>query len=324
MNEHEQLYQILVGLRIITNETRTDADGYTMTLSRQLTQVKTRTYDLVYPALKARQLIPVSNETDPGAEDVVYYQWSEFGMSQLISNYADDLPMCDAFVKEYKQSVYGFGMAYNYSTQDIRRAAMSGQPLRTKKAAATRRAWEYRVEDIGATGLSAIGLYGLANSPYVSLYAPTYGGWLTTATGLQMAQDLLDFAGSIVTTNKETFTPNRTLLAIQLQTKLTTTPVSTTGDTSKTALKYFLENCPYEGMQVISWNKLATANAAGTGPRAVMYRYDPEVLEMEIPLEYTIYPPQQKNLSFIVPTEARCGGVVWYYPLAGGYMDGLA
>ena len=71
------------------------------------------------------------------------------------------------------------------------------------------------------------------------------------------------------------------------------------------------------------WHKLDLADAAGTGPRMVTYQRDPEVLELVIPQEFEQFPPQARNLAFVVPCHARVGGVVVYYPLAIVYTDGL-
>ena len=72
-----------------------------------------------------------------------------------------------------------------------------------------------------------------------------------------------------------------------------------------------------------SWYKLNTADAAGTGPRALFYKRSPEVLELVIPQDFEQLPPQAKNLAFVVPCHARCGGVVVRYPVAMLYLDGI-
>ena len=104
--------------------------------------------------------------------------------------------------------------------------------------------------------------------------------------------------------------------------RFASTRISTTGDTHTTAMQAFLQSNPYI-TRIESWNKLALADAAGTGPRAVCYKRDPEVLELVIPQEYEELPPQPKGFMYDIPCHARCGGVVVYYPLAMAYMDGL-
>lgn len=296
-------------------------DKFTNTLSKELEYVKSMTYDIRYPDLKARQLIPTSNEVDTAAETITYRQWDEFGMAQIISNHADDLPLVDALVEEFTQRVHSLGAAYQYSIIDIRRSARSGSKLDQRRARAARSAIENKIENIAALGDASAKLYGIANNPNVTLVTPITGSW-ATATADQIIADLHKLANSIVVTNKETFLPDTILLDIANYNLISTKRVSTTGDTGMTVLKSFLMTSPYI-KQIIPWNKLAKANALATGPRAICYKKDPEVLSLEIPQEFEQLPPQPKNLAFYVPVHARIGGVIVYYPIAMGYMDGI-
>jgi len=295
-------------------------DNYTAVLAKQLEYVKAQTYDIKYPALKGRQLVPVSNEVDPGAETIVYRQWDDFGMAQIIANYADDLPLADTLVEETVQRVQSIGSAYQYSVQDIRRSAMSGANLEQRRARAARRLIEQKIEDIAAVGDTSAGLTGLANNVNVTAITPITGNW-ATATSEQIVADLNKLVADIVTTNKESFIPDTIVLDLSLYTILATKRMSTTGDSNYTILKAFLEGNPYI-TSITAWNKLAKADAAGTGSRIVCYKKDPEVLTLEMPQEFEQLAPQAKNLAFLVPCHARTGGVIVYYPVAMGYMDG--
>ena len=295
--------------------------AFTAVLDRQLEHVKTTMYEKRYPELRARQLIPVSHEADPGDETITYQMWDYFGMAVIISNMADDLPLVDALAEKKTSGVVSMGSAYQYSIQDLRRAAKSGVPLTTRKAAITRRVVEYRIEDIAAFGDEDNELLGMTNHPNVAIYPPTTGNW-ASATGMQIAQDLLNWLAAIVNANKQTFIPDTIAIDITSYNRLATKPTSTTGDGTYTALRYFREVTPYP-VEIIPWNKLALANSAGNGPRAVAYMRNPEVLTLEIPQEYEQMDPQAKNLAYVVNTHARCGGVIVYYPIAMGYMDGI-
>ena len=43
----------------------------------------------------------MNNSVNPGATTITYRQWDNFGMAQIISNYADDPPLMDALVEEF-------------------------------------------------------------------------------------------------------------------------------------------------------------------------------------------------------------------------------
>lgn len=296
-------------------------DKFTAVLEKQLEFVKTQTYDIVYPEMKARSLIPVDNSADPGAETITYRQWDEFGMAQIIANYADDLPLIDALVEEFPQRVHGIGAAYQWSIQDLRRSAMAGAQLDQRRSRAARRAIEFALDNIGALGKAVAGLFGIANNANVTLVAPITGTW-SGATGEQIIADMNKLVNSIVIASKEAFPPTDLLIDVDNYTLIATKRISTTGDTATTVLKAFLDSNPFI-TTVTPWHKLALADAAGTGPRAICYKKDPEVLSFEIPQEFEQLPPQPKNLSFHVPVHARTGGVIMYYPIAVAYMDGI-
>lgn len=309
------------------DEIRNDAK-YTAALDFQLEQLKTQTYDIKYPELKGRTLVPVDTSVDPGAETVAYFQWDEFGMADIISNYADDLGMVDALVEKFFTPVHSLGKAYQYSIQDLRRAAMAGNQLDVRRARACRRAIERKIDDLAAIGDGPAKLYGLLTHPNVPVLTAASDGTGTTwvqGRALPKAPNLIqkDMHTCITTiwsTTFEVHQPNTVILSTQEYGYISQTPVSDVNQT--TILKAFLANNPYIS-NMDFWYKLDKANAAGTGPRMLVYQRDPEILELVIPQDFEQFPPQARNLSFVVPCHARFGGVVIYYPLALIYMDGI-
>lgn len=301
---------------------------YTAFLEQALEAVKARTYDVKYPGFKARSLIPLASGTPSGAETISYQQWDEVGMAKIIANYADDLPQVDALAEKFSTPVVSMGDAYSYSIQDLRRAAMAGVPLDAKKAMAARRAIERKIDELAGSGDAKSKLRGLTNHPNVTIYAAATDGtsarWVqgraTPKTPLLILRDLHNVINGIRNTTKELHTPDTVVLPTYEFGHLEMTQVSADNDTN--ILQAFLKNAvSIRGVE--SWYKLDTADAAGTGPRALVYERNAEVLELEVPQEFEQFPPQAQNLAFLVPCHARCGGVIVRYPLAIGYLDGI-
>lgn len=315
MTNYEMVLQAL-GL----DEIRTDAK-FTANLSRDLEHIRAQTYDIEYPEMKARQFVPVDGSVPSGADTVTYRQWDMISAAKIIHNYADDLPLVDSLVEEFTSPIHSVGNSYQYTVQDLRSSAMSGSGLDQRRARAARRSIEQGVENIAALGNTKAKLVGFAKHPNVSLIAPVTGTW-ATATGAQMVEDMNKFVTDLVIANKETFLPDIILLDIASYNLFSNTRISTTGDTNTTAMQAFLASNTYI-TSVMSWNKLGLADASDTGPRAICYKRDPEVLQLVIPQEFEEFPPQPKNMTFYIPCHARIGGVVIYYPLAVAYMDGL-
>jgi hypothetical protein len=295
--------------------------GETAAIAKQLEYVFTRTFDIKYPSLKARQFIPVNNEVPSGAQTYTYRQWDEYGMAEFIANYADDLPNVDATVKEFVAKIESIGDSYQYSVQDLRAAAMSGNQLDSRRAMVARRRIEAKIDDVMATGNAVVGMSGFVNNGNVPLVAPTTGSW-ASATVAQILADLRKLQRSIITTTKTVHSPDTLLLDTSSFDILANTEISLDNGSNVTILQHFLNTSPYI-RNIDQWNKFDLADAAGTGPRIVMYERSPEVVEMIIPQEFESFPPQARNLAFVVPCHARVGGVSWRYPLAAAYMDGV-
>lgn len=299
-------------------ELRRDA-GETAAFLRQLEFVYSTTYDVKYAALRAREFIPVDSSVPTGADSYTYQQWDMIGEAKIISNFGDDLPRVDVQGKEFTAPIRSLGNAYGFSIQDIRRAAMSGASLETRRATMARRAHEQAVDDIAAFGNAAYGLPGFLNNANIPIVAPDNAPW-SGATPLQIIADLNKLVNSIITTTKDVEKPDTILFDLASFQIVNTTPMSLTGDADKTILRFFLDNNPYI-QSVDSWTKLENAGA-GSVTRIVAYRRDPEVLQMVIPQEFEQLPPQARNLEFVIPCHSRKGGVKIHYPLACAFMDG--
>ena len=317
----ELLRQTMSRVGLLSGEERQDAK-FVQNLARELEHMKARTFDIKFPDMKARLLIPVSNEADEGAETITYDQWTEFGIAKIIANYADDLEMIDVLKEQFTNPVQGIGKAFSISIQDLRRAAMSGNSIPIRKARACRRAIERGIEQIAAFGNIGSdpsgGLRGFYNNTNVTVLGAA-GLW-SAATPAAIIGDLNDLVEEVVVGTLETVLPDTLVLDQSSLAIIRQRPIAV--DNQTTILRSFLANNPYI-KNIDSWFLGALADAGGSGPRIAAYFRDPEILELEIPAEYEELPPEPRNLAFITNAHARVGGVVMYYPLGVAYMDGV-
>jgi len=290
----------------------------TALLGKQLEYVKSRTYDVKYPEMRARRFIPVSNEANAGAQSITYRQWDGYGMAKIVANAADDLPLVDVVAKEFTIPVHSLGSAFKYDIQELRAAAMAQAQLDLARAKMARRAIEAGVDQIAAYGKPQAQQMGFLNHPNVPVISPNTGTW-ASASVENILKDLNKLVNSIVTATGTVHSPDTLLLDTASFALLASTP--TGADLGKTILRVFLDTNPYI-RNIDQWNKLDTASAAG-GRRIVAYVRDSEILELEIPLEFEQLPPQPRNLAFVVNCHSRIGGTVIRYPLAIAYMDGI-
>ena len=292
--------------------------------ARSLEHVKAKAYEIKYANLKARNLIPVSMEANPGAAVIVYQQYDQVGMAKVIASYADDLPRVDILGKEYKANVRSLADAYGYNLQEIRSAKMAGVPLAQRKANAAKRAILAKENKIAFLGDSESGLYGLINHPNISTTTiPADGTGATTTwstkTPTLILRDMHKLANYVVENTKEVEVPDTLLLPTEQFNLIASTPMST--DNGKTILQMFLDNSRYV-KNVESVNELNAAGAGSTD-RMVVYRRDPDALTLEIPQDFEQLETEQRNLEYITPCHSRCAGVIIYYPLSVAYADGI-
>ena len=84
--------------------------------------------------------------------------------------------------------------------------------------------------------------------------------------------------------------------------------------------EYFLRTNPFI-RNVEPINQLAAANSSLAKNRLVVYKRDPQKVQLHIPQPLELFPPQQRGLEFIVPAHARVGGVALYYPKSVKYVQ---
>lgn len=291
---------------------------------RQLEYIKSQTYDIKYPALKARELFPVSYEAGPAAKTITYRQFDQVGMAKIIANYSKDFNRVDITGKEFTANVRSLGDSYAYNFQEIRSAALTGMPLQQSRANAARRAILQLENQIALQGDADHNLSGFLTNPNITTTVVANDGdagstlW-ADKTPDQIIRDMNALVNGVVATTKGVETPNVLLLPIDQYTFISATPRSSTSDT--TILQYFLNNNPF--IQVVDWlNELA---GAGSGGADVMVCYDrnPDKLTLEIPSDFEQFPPQEQGLEFVINCHERIGGVNIYYPLSVAVGEGI-
>lgn len=311
------------------NSVNLDANE-TVFFARELEYIKAQTYDVMYPQLKATQLIPVSTNAGAGAEAITYQQFDQLGMAKIIANYADDLPRADVKGKEFTAPVRSIGASYGYNVQEIRAAQFANRNLEQRRANAARRAVEQKINNIAWFGDADNNLMGFVNHPNVTRVAAPLNAGLTSTlwankTADEILKDMNSLANGIVELTKGVEMPNTLLMPIDQYTLIASTARSANSDT--TILEYFLMNNPF--IKRVEWvNELKDAGV-GVSPIVaggdVMIAYDnnPDKLTLEIPQPFEQFPAQERGLEFLVNCHARCAGNIIYYPLSVAIMEGI-
>ena len=295
----------------------------TLFFSRELEYTKARTYDKKYAEIRYSMFLPVSGEANTGADAITYTQYDMAGMAAIISNYADDLPRCDAFGTQTVTKVKGIGASYGYSLQEIRASQMANKGLDQKKANAARRGIEQKLNNIAWLADNENGLYGLIHNPNITSHNTTAGSVWTSATNAEILADMMYAIDTVTTTTNGVEIPNTLLLPLAQYALVSSTPLQTGSDT--TILDFFRKNRPNVTVDWLAELKdVAAAPVSGTTKDCMLaYTNDDDHLSFEMPQAFEQLPAQERNLEFVINCHARCAGVLVYYPASVHLVEGI-
>jgi hypothetical protein len=301
------------------SEFRMDEAG--LFLERQLEYIRPQVFEVEYADIKYPTILPVTSEAGPGAQTFTYRIMDATGDFKLISDAADDLPRADVSQTEKSLNIRSFGGSFGYTVQELRAAQMANVALEQRRAAAVRRAYEEKVEQVALFGEASVSLAGFFNNATVDVLAADK--WFTgaTATGTT-AQDMLELLNqgvtAIINGSNMKEQPDTILMAWEDYNVVSTTRNSDSSDV--TVLEYFLRTNPFI-RNVEPINQLDADKSELSKNRMVIYKRDPGKVQLHIPQPLELFPPQQRGLEFIVPAHARVGGVALYYPKSVIYVQ---
>lgn len=311
--------------------TREDASESVM-FARELEYVYAKTYDVLYPGLKARTLIPVNREVPTGADSHTYQQYDRVGEAKVVHDYAKDFPTVEVSGKEFSNKIVSLGAGYQYSTQDMRNAAMAKKPLDAMKARAARLAMEESLEKIAALGTAdfddARSIKGLLNAPNVDTCTLSNGDWAATLAAATtfddqdkalnyIQQDVAQMRNQIWTSTKTVHGNSGLTLLVDTETYafLESTPQSPRFKDQSIA-DFLLRTVPALS-SIEYWIQCDTADSGD--PKIMLYEKSPEICELIIPQEFEQFPPQLEGMAFKVFCHMRTGGVSVRRPKACVY-----
>ena len=301
------------------SEFRMDEAG--LFLERQLEYIRPQVFEVEYADIKYPTILPVTSEAGPGAQTFTYRVMDATGDFKLISDAADDLPRSDVSQVEKSISIRSFGGSFGYTVQELRAAQMANIALEQRRAAAVRRSYEEKVEQVALFGEASVGMAGFFNNSTVDVVAADKWFTGTTATGTT-SQDMLELLNygvtAIINGSNMKEQPDTILMAWEDYNKISTTRNSDSSDV--TVLEYFLRTNPFiRNIEPI--NQLDADKSELQKNRMVFYKRDPQKVQLHIPQPLELFPPQQRGLEFIVPAHARVGGVALYYPKSVLYLQ---
>jgi len=311
-----------------THKTQLDAEDIGF-WERSLQFIKTTVYETVYGDLKAADgtLFPISTQVPPFAKTIVWREFDKVGMAKIVNSYATDFPQVEIKGRENVSPIRRIGASYHYDWDEIIASRQVGLSLDQRRAEATRRANDQKVDDIAFNGddeYKLPGLFNNVNIPVTTVLNDGIGATTEWAnkTPLQILRDMNVGVSDQVELTKEKEIPDTLLLPTAQFNLINDTVLSSaTSITNKTIKQQFLDNQQYI-KQIISVPKLAGAGSGGEDVM-VIYKMDISKLSLEIPEAYNQLAPQQEVMEFKVPVTSKCGGLLVYKPLSVSILEGI-
>lgn len=292
--------------------------------ARELEHIKQQTMEVDFQEIKARSLWPINTEADPADKTFTYRQFTKLGAAKIISDYANDIPNIDVEGEEFTSKIKTIADSWGWTIDEIQASAKTNKNLDGRLANAGREAAlreENRLSFVGSAPHGIPGVLTNANVNTVVLAADGTGSPTTAWDGKtpdQILRDLNQIANQAKIISKGVEQSNTLLMPVKQWSDLHTRRVP---GREITVLKFFLDNSP----TITNIEDVEDLVGVGGGSTdiALAYNRNPMKMEMIIPLDWEIRPPQEKGLAVKVIGRQKMGGVVIYRPLSVTKAEGI-
>jgi len=297
--------------------TDSQALGY---LTSQLSHIETRVWERKYTPIVYQDLVPVSNEAGEWATSIEVHYMDGTAEGKFISSAADDINFARIESGRDQVSVAYGGVGYEYTLDDLRKAAHLRRPLDTLQAVKARRGYEEHAQRIAFNGDADRGLEGLLNHSAVSTAAAASTFAVAAAVSADAVAAIINEPiNAIYDESNGMEIAGRVLLPISRFNLLATTRMDIAGS-AMTLLEYIKRNNVYTA---VTGKPLEIRALPQLTDSMVVYSANEDVMVMHIPLVLRFLPPQPMNLKVRVPGEYKIAGLEMRYPGAVRYRTGI-
>lgn len=304
-------------------------------LQGQATYIETEVEKIEYPEVQYPDLIPVDFSAPEWTKTVTYYSQDAVGKADWFHANARDVPRADVDRQKYETGVEMAAIGYGYNIEEISQAQEARVSLTTDKAEAAKQAYEFFVDDIALLGDSSKNFFGLIDYPGVTAVTATADGaggggassqW-RNKTPDQIARDVNAAITSIYVATKQIGMPNTVRIPLADYAYISTTRFDP--NAQMTILEWLQRVNVYTAMtrQPLDIGPLRGLETAGVGDsgRMIVYRKDPKVLKMHIPMRHRFLDPMRTGpLIYEVPGIFRLGGLDVKRTAYMRYVDGIS
>lgn len=283
----------------------------------QRTHIETEVLRRPMPEITYSRLIPVDTSPAAFAPSVTFFSQDNVGQAKFINGKGDDIPLVNLMRTKFEQTVNMAGVGYSFSLEEIGAAQLYGQSLTSDGAMAARESYEQLVDEVAFVGNTQLGVEGLLNTTGITTVAAAQT--FTAATPDQILATINTALTAIMTSTNGTERADTVLLPLAQYGDLATRRL--TSDGGMTVLDFINRANVYTAMTGQPLTVIGTHRLTN---RMVVYRRDPQVLKLIMPMPLQFIPPQYRNLEVVTLGMFRFAPVSIRRPAAIRYITGIA
>lgn len=280
-------------------------------------------FELKYrvPRWSRGDFLTLNREYPEGAHFIEIMQAGETGRADIIAPNGV-LPRSDVEGRLLNQRVVQVGTEIEYTTKDIRSAALQGVfKIANLKGRAARKALDFRLDELIRNGDSASGLPGITNLSGINNVAADTGNWNAPATTDEnIAADLQKVWQAVFDACDGVIEPDTCVLPSAVQGR-----VSQGSNYSAGGALTLLANLKARFENINLWAFDPALNTAGPsgGPAVMMYSRDRDNVHVAMPMDLRPSRLVEDGLCFKQCFEVEYAGVVALQPQSVGKLYGV-
>ncbi len=317
-----------------TQEFMVDAQVGRAFLTPQLHRIETEVYMRKYPSFDFASLMTVNTDGDMWDVGTTFYSMDNVGKAEFLSGKGFDMPYAANLMDQKTHAFHLAGIGYEWTVQEMQRAAKLGRSLSADKAMAADQAAQAFLWSVAVTGktpgaaASEKGWTGLVNNGSAPSAQVANDGtgpsrlWSAKSDTLVL-RDVNEAITAVHTGTGETHVANTLLLPTTAYQEAASRRL---GDTTDTLLSFLQANNAYTALtgQPLTIRATRALETAGTGDtrRLVAYDNSREVVRFHLPGPHEFLPPFQKgSMTYEVGGIMNVGGTEIRLPKAVVYRD---
>jgi hypothetical protein len=282
----------------------------------QRTHIESEVLKKPYPAIRYSELVPVDTSANQWAASITHFTQDAVGRAKFVNGKGDDIPLVNLVTSKFELGVNMAGVGYSFSLEEIGAAQAMGTNLSSDGADAARLAYEQFVDEVTLAGDPTLAIEGLFNTTGVTSAAAAQT--FAAGTPQQILATINTAISTIMTQTQGVEMADTVILPIAQFADIATRIIDVAN--SMTILEFVQKSNVYT---VSTGRPLKiTAHHRLTG-KMVVYRRDPAVLKLNMPMPLQFIPPQFVNLEVKVLGMFRFAPLSIRRPLAMRYVTAI-